>query len=96
MWDSCDDPQPARVIKYGHPVYPEAAKAAGKEGRVTVYLVVAADGSVQHPQVVISGGPDFDAATLAAEPQWRYQPAMCGTNPVPSERTETVNYILRD
>jgi TonB family protein len=96
MWESCDNPQPARVRERPPPQYPEAAKAAGKEGRVTVYLIVSTDGSVQHPQVVKSGGPYFDAATVDAVSRWRYQPAMCGTSPVVSERTETVNYILRE
>ena len=94
LWESCDNPEPATILEAGHPDYPEAAKAAGKVATVIVYLVVATDGSVRNPQVVKSGGLDFDAATIKAVSRWKYQPAMCGASPVLSEITTTVNYSI--
>jgi TonB family protein len=94
LWESCDNPEPARILEAHHPDYPEAAKAARKEARVIVYLLVAIDGSVRNPQIVKSGGPGFDAATIRAVSRWKFQPAMCGTSPVLSEFTTTVNYSI--
>ena len=94
VWESCDNPQPAKVLEGPHPIYPVSAKATGRQAREIVYLVVGPDGSVRNPQIVKSDGPDFDAATIRAVSQWKYQPAKCGSSPVPSEITTTVNYTL--
>jgi len=44
--------------------YPEAAKAAGKQGRVTLSFVVDTDGSVVEAKVLRGADPDLDAEAL--------------------------------
>lgn len=47
-----------------HLVYPEAAKAAGKQGRVTLSFVIDTDGSLVDAKVVKSDDPDLAAEAL--------------------------------
>jgi len=57
----------------GQVVYPEAAQAAGKEGRVVVKFVVAKDGSVQNVKVLKGVDPELDAEAVRAvssSPAW--------------------------
>jgi len=54
-------------------VYPEAAKASGKEGRVVLKFVVAKDGSIQNVRVIRSVDPELDAEAVrvvSSAPAW--------------------------
>lgn len=64
-------------------VYPQAAKAAGIEGHVTVRYRIRSDGSVDHVEVVESDPPGvFDDAAILAVRTWRYEPATVDGEPV--------------
>lgn len=65
------------------PRYPADAARDGVEGEVLLLITVAADGSVRNVQVE-SATPEgvFEAGTLEAARQWRFQPAMRGGEPV--------------
>lgn len=78
----------ANIRKY----YPEAEHRAGKEGRVTMALVVAADGSVSQVRVETSGGPDFDEAARKVVLAMRFSPAHDGPSPVAVEITEAIDF----
>jgi protein TonB len=87
-------PQPV-VIRNTPPVYPETARRAGWEGRVTVRVEVSADGSPMSVALQKSSGYGvLDQAALRAVKGWRFQPrtmggvAMAGTVDVP------VNFTL--
>jgi protein TonB len=59
--------------------YTASARAEGIEGKLKLKIVVGADGSVQHVDVLSSVSPELDAAAVAAVRQWRFKPAMaCG------------------
>lgn len=61
------------------PVYPEAARQAGVEGRARVEIEVEADGSVGRVKVLESPGHGMDAAAIAAVKRWRFTPGQrCG------------------
>jgi protein TonB len=87
-------PQPV-VIRNTPPVYPETARRAGWEGRVTVRVEVSADGlPISVALQKSSGYGVLDQAALRAVKSWRFQPrtmggvAMAGTVDVP------VNFTL--
>ena len=72
-----------KVIQYNLK-YPEAAKAAGAEGKAFVQFVVKADGSISDVQVMRStGNESLDAEALrvvSSMPAW--SPGMQGGEPV--------------
>lgn len=87
-------PQPV-VIRNTPPIYPETARRAGWEGRVTVRVEVSADGLPMSVTLAKSSGYGvLDQAALRAVKTWRFQPrtmggfAMTGTVDVP------VNFTL--
>jgi protein TonB len=87
-------PQPV-VIRNTPPIYPETARRAGWEGRVTVRVEVSADGLPMSVALQKSSGYGvLDQAALRAVKSWRFQPrtmggvAMAGTVDVP------VNFTL--
>lgn len=75
--------------------YPEAAKAAGEEGRVFVRFVVETDGSVSDAEVVRGIGGECDAEALRvinSMPKWT--PAMKDGNPVRVNYTIPITFKL--
>jgi protein TonB len=83
------------VIRNTPPIYPETARRAGWEGRVTVRVEVSADGLPMSVALEKSSGYGvLDQAALRAVKTWRFQPraiggvAMAGTVDVP------VNFTL--
>jgi protein TonB len=87
-------PQPV-VIRNTPPIYPETARRAGWEGRVTVRVEVSANGlPIRVALEKSSGYGVLDQAALRAVKSWRFQPrtiggvTMAGTVDVP------VNFTL--
>lgn len=83
------------VIRNTPPIYPETARRAGWEGRVTVRVEVSADGlPIRVALEKSSGYGVLDQAALRAVKNWRFQPrtlggvVMAGTVDVP------VNFTL--
>ncbi len=56
------------------PKYPEEARSRGEKGDVVVEFGVDEGGRVFDPRIVISSDPVFEAATLRAVSQWRFEP----------------------
>ena len=54
----------------------------GMGGDSTVALTILSDGSVGDVQLEARGGQKLDQANLATLKQWKFKPAMCGTEPV--------------
>lgn len=70
-------------------VYPENAKAAGKEGRVTLKFKVDRDGSINNVKVIKGVDPELDAEAVrvvSSAPAWT--PGMQNGEPV------AVNYVF--
>ena len=70
-------------------VYPENAKAAGKEGRVTLKFKVDRDGSIKNVKVIKGVDPELDAEAVrvvSSAPAWT--PGMQNGEPV------AVNYVF--
>ena len=80
-----------------HLHYPEAAKAAGKQGRVTLTFVVDTDGSLVDAKVVKGVDPDLDAEALrvVSSCKEKWTPGMQGGKPVRVHYVFPVVYKLK-
>ena len=69
-------PQDARIIKRVDADYPPQAAADGIEGRVIIEFTIGKDG-VPKDIVIVEANPPgiFEAVSIAALNQWRYEPA---------------------
>jgi protein TonB len=75
------------------PAYPKTARKAGKEGMVTLKIVILADGRVTDVQVV-EGEEPFVSAAVDAVKNWEYQPARYKGQPISIYRTIQVGFKL--
>lgn len=77
------------------PGYPASARRAGREGVVTVRVLVGTDGKPMSVTVrVTSGHEDFDAAALTAVKKWLFSPAHRGKEPVASFHDVRIRFRL--
>ncbi|MAO65506.1 MAG: hypothetical protein CL666_10950 [Balneola sp.] len=76
--------------------YPELARRAGIEGRVTVQFIVNENGDVENPKVVrgIGGGADEEA--LRVINQAKFEPGMQHGQPVRVQYALSINFRLQD
>lgn len=87
-------PQPV-VIRNTPPIYPETARRAGWEGRVTVRVEVSADGlPIRVALQKSSGYGVLDQAALRAVKGWRFQPRTIGGVPMAGTVDVPVNFTL--
>jgi Gram-negative bacterial TonB protein C-terminal len=66
----------------------------GSDSDNTIALTILTDGSVGDIQLIARGGRKLDEATLTALKQWKFKPAMCGTDPVVSDIEITTSVRL--
>ena len=78
-------------LKHVEPVYPEAERAAGREGAVTMDITIGTDGFVTDAKV-LNPEPPFAAPALAAVRQWRYTPTLLNGQPVEVLMTVTIKF----
>ena len=90
----CEDMTKAMKVAEVRPQYPDRAKQMRTQGTVDLYGIIRADGHVANLVPVRSAGADLDKSSLDAVSKWLYHPAMCGSNPVPSETIVTIHYSL--
>ncbi len=88
--------QPA-IIKKVDPEYPELARQAGVEGKVTLAILVDKEGKVREVKVVNCTTPNSgfeEAAKMAAE-QWIFKPAIQNNKPVACWTYQPVIFKLK-
>jgi TonB family protein len=66
-------PEPIKTVL---PEYPEVARKAGLEGRVTIAAIVDENGNVVYAEVVNSTNKVFEEAALKAAYQYKFKPGM--------------------
>jgi TonB family protein len=94
FWTQCNDMRPAELVNRVQPRYPAMAKTRREEGRVGFYAVIEADGTVSRLTLIQRASPELEAAAAEAVRQWRYQPAACGSTPIPVETSISTDFRL--
>jgi len=79
----------------GAPIYPEHAKALGREAYVMANIVIGIDGKITEVQIVQSGGEEFDEAVTVWLLKQRLKPGLVNDTPVVSRISQPFNFILR-
>ena len=77
-----DAATPPQILEHVDAVYPSSQFERGIDTTVTLRVTVEKDGSVSEVSVAESGGPEFDAAAIAAARRWRFTPATRAGAPV--------------
>ena len=81
------------LVRRVEPVYPMIAEKMRLSGIVRLRAIIAADGSVQHLEV-LSGSEILARAARQAVEQWRYRPTLLSGVPVEVETYVTVTFVL--
>jgi protein TonB len=78
------------------PPYPSSEERAGKEGSVTLRVLIGSDGRVKAAERLRAASDAFWRATERhALRNWRFRPATLGGKPVESSKVMTVHFELR-
>ena len=87
---------PPQFCVRAEPAYPERARRAGVEGRVTVRLHISTTGEVLTAEIAAtSRSASLDAAALQAAQASRFTPARVGDRFVPADATATYRFELK-
>lgn len=87
----------ARYDKTPKPNYPEAARRAGKEGRVLLRVLVDEEGRSKTIDINQSSGSEvLDQAAAEAMKRWRFHPARLGDEAVQSWVRIPIDFLLDD
>jgi periplasmic protein TonB len=86
--------QPPALRIQVEPIYPEEARAAGKEGIVILEAVTDVYGRIESTRVLRSI-PGLDQAAVDAVKQWIYEPLVIDGKPRRCVFTVTVRFTLK-
>ena len=87
----------ARYARDFQPVYPSAEQRAGRDGVVTVKVLIGVDGRVREAIRVLATSDEFWRVTeRQALTRWRFRPATRDAIPVEAWRTMTVRFRLQE
>ena len=85
----------SKIITKVQPVYPEAAKSAGAQGRVNLHAVIGMNGVPLSLQVMNTDiNPDLARASIEAVSKWRYSPTLLNGQPIEVDTNIMVNFTL--
>lgn len=77
------------------PAYPQRAKQARLEGKVTMAVTIRPDGTVADVQVLESDPPRlFDQAAVQAMQRWKFRPKIVGGKPEAQRARQTIEFKL--
>lgn len=79
------------------PTYPAAERRAGREGKVSIRVLVGIDGRVKDATRLSATSDEFWHVTLTrALSKWRFKPGTRGGVPVEAWRTLSLTFVLKD
>jgi TonB family protein len=88
-------PSQLKLLKSVQPAYPNKAQAGKMEGWVDVEFTVAESGNVKDIVVRATSNPGvFEDAAVKAVSQWRYQPVLRDSAPVPVRTQLRIRFSL--
>jgi TonB family protein len=74
------------------PIYPDALKASGISGIVTLEAVIGTDGLVRDVQAISGPHPDLEAAAATAVREWEFSPTLLNCQAIDVAMRVTVNF----
>ncbi len=86
--------QSAKLIQQPRPIYPPDAKAQGIQGKVTLSVIIAKDGTVREITEATGDSPLLVNAAMDAVRQWVYQPTLLNGQPIEVQTQIDVNFTL--
>ena len=89
-----DKIEPAALISYKNPVYPEIAKQSLVAGRVEVNFRISAEGKVYGAKSM-KGSPILARAAIQAVEAWCYLPARLNGAPIDSQSSTYFDFKLK-
>jgi TonB family protein len=78
-----------------HPEYPDALKASGIEGEVTLQAVIGTDGTVRSLGALSSPHPDLERAAMDAVQRWEFSTTYLNCTPVEVPMRVTIKFVGR-
>jgi TonB family protein len=87
---------PPKLVRKVDPVYPEAARRAGKMDTVILNVRTDKEGEVERVLVLKGKYPDLNMAAVEAVKKWRYKPYIKDGDPQPVVFSVAVNFQLRE
>ena len=78
------------------PQYPEEAREAGVEGKLTAWLHVDAKGDVTEVEIKESPGPLFSEEAIAKFSKWKFKPEIKAGRPIAFIGEYTIIFRLKD
>jgi TonB family protein len=84
-----------KLTKFVPAVYPRDKHDAGVTASVTLSIEIDDTGKVGEVEVMQSGGPDFDAAAVAAVKQFQFEPAEIDGKPAPVKITYRYDFTIK-
>jgi protein TonB len=86
-----------RFVNSFQPEYPPGERRDGREGRVTVRVLIGTDGRVKQVERVSAASDAFFASTQRrALEKWRFKPATRDGEPFEVWRTMSVSFVIKD
>lgn len=90
-----DSPVPQAAATNPAPPYPEDARAAGRQGKVTLRLRIGIDGRVESIKLLVSSGTSsLDDSALTTVKRWRFEPARRFGRPVAMDVKTSVKFEI--
>ena len=83
-----------KLIQFVPAVYPQDKHDKGITARVLLSIEIGDDGKVGGVEVLEGGGPDFDAAAVAAARQFIFEPAEIDGRPAPVKITYRYDFTI--
>jgi protein TonB len=88
--------EPPRFNFRAEPMYPRAARLAGREGKVCLQLEISSNGTLHRATVTLSSGDlTLDRAAVEAAERSTYYPAASVEGPLEASAEATYRFILR-
>lgn len=91
----CAEMKHAIALKTPEPIYPKSASQNKLGGDTSVALTIEVDGSVSNVQLIGRASHSMDEATVETLKKWKFNPAMCGAEPVVSDIVVVVSFRIR-
>jgi protein TonB len=94
IYDIGGDVLPPKLIHVVEPQFNPKSEEVYVSGTIKIQIIITKDGGVKDPKVLAGKNERQDKAATDAVLQWRFKPALRGSEPVSVRATVEVNFHL--